>query len=112
MGPVAMLITGLVIGGYNIKSLVTDKASYFMSFLRLIAIPVIILSIVAWAGGRNELIILSLVAFAAPTGLNTIVFPAAYGGDTRPGASMVMISQLLSVITIPLLYLAFSKFIA
>ena len=112
MGPIAMLITGLVIGGYEIKSLLFDKKSYIMAFMRLIAIPSLILSIIVLLGGNEELLILALVGFAAPIGLNTIVFPAAYGGNTKPGASMVMISQLLSVITIPLLYLIFSNLIA
>lgn len=38
--------------------------------------------------------------------LNTIVYPAAYEGDTKTGVSM-MISHTLSVITIPLMYLVF-----
>ena len=111
MGPVAMLITGLVIGSYETKSLLSDKRSYFMAFMRLIVIPAAILATIAPLGGNEELIILSLVAFAAPIGLNTIVFPAAYGGDTRPGASMVMISQILSVVTIPALYIVFVELI-
>ena len=112
MGPIAMLITGLVIGGYEFKTLLSDKRSYFMAFLRLIGIPAAILSVIVLLGGTEELLVLSLVAFASPIGLNTIVFPAAYGGDTSPGASMVMISQLLSVITIPALYLIFSNLLA
>ncbi len=112
MGPIAMLITGLVVGGYEIKSLLLDKRSYFMAFLRLVAIPSTILTIILLLGATRDLFILALVGFAAPIGLNTIVFPAAYGGDTRPGASMVMISQVLSVITIPVLYLIFSRFVA
>ncbi len=112
MGPVAMLIMGLVIGGYEFKALLRDKKSYFMAFMRLIAIPAVILSIITILGGSAELLILALVAFASPIGLNTIVFPAAYGGDTRPGASMVMISQIFSVITIPALYLVFSSLIS
>ncbi|MBR2388764.1 MAG: AEC family transporter [Clostridia bacterium] len=111
MGPIAMLITGLVIGTYDIKSLLLDKRSYLMAFLRLVAIPSTILTIIILLGAPEELFILALVGFASPIGLNTIVFPAAYGGDTRPGASMVMISQILSVITIPLLYLIFSSLV-
>ena len=112
MGPVAMLITGLVIGGYKMKTLFSDAKSYILVFLRLIAIPVTVLSIIVFIKKGEELLLLALVAFASPVGLNTIVFPAAYGGDTKPGASMVMISQFLSVITIPLLYLIFSSLIA
>ena len=107
----SFLATGLVIGTYETKSLLSDKRSYFMAFMRLIVIPAAILATIALLGGNEELIILSLVAFAAPIGLNTIVFPAAYGGDTRPGASMVMISQILSVVTIPALYIVFVELI-
>ena len=47
---------------------------------------------------------MTLFAFGTPLGLNTVVFPAAYGGDTSTGASMAMISHTLCVITIPIMY--------
>ena len=47
---------------------------------------------------------LAFVATATPLGLNTVVFPEAYGGNPKTGASMAMISHTLCVITIPLLY--------
>ncbi len=50
---------------------------------------------------------LALIAFATSLGLNTIVSLAAYGGDTKIGASMTTISHTLSVITIPLMCLIF-----
>ena len=49
----------------------------------------------------------ALIAFATPLGLNTIIYPAAYGGDTKTGASMAMVSHTLSVITIPFMYFVF-----
>ena len=39
-------------------------------------------------------------------GMNTVVFPEAYGGDHEPGASMALISSALSVITVPLMYMS------
>ena len=36
-------------------------------------------------GAGDELMTLTLIAFATPLGLNTIVFPAAYGGETKTG---------------------------
>ena len=53
------------------------------------------------------LLSIALIAFATPLGMNTIVFPASYGGDTKTGASMAMISHVLSVATIPLMYYLF-----
>jgi len=40
-------------------------------------------------------------------GLNTVVFPAAYDGDTTPGASMALISHVMSIITIPVMFAIF-----
>ncbi|HAY97711.1 MAG TPA: permease, partial [Ruminococcaceae bacterium] len=48
-----------------------------------------------------------LCATAMPLGLNTVVFPAAYGGDTTPGAGMALVSHLISVITIPVMFSIF-----
>ncbi len=106
-GPVAMVLAGFVIGGYNFKELILNKKVYVVTLFRLIIIPAIIMLILKLIGANEEIMTLTLIAFATPLGLNTIVFPAAYGGDTKTGASMAMISHALSVITIPLMYLLF-----
>ena len=43
------------------------------------------------------------LVYACPCGMNTVVFPAAYGQDTRPGASLTLVTSTLAVITIPIL---------
>ena len=106
-GPIAMLLAGFVIGGYDFKELFCNKKVYIASLLRLVVIPAIMMLVLRLFGASEELMILALIAFATPLGLNTIVYPAAFGGDTKTGASMTMISQTLSVITIPLMYLVF-----
>ncbi len=107
MGPVSMLLAGFVIGGYNFKELILNKKVYIASFLRLVVIPSIFVLALKAIGVSDEIITFTLIAYATPIGLNTIVFPAAYGGDTKTGASMATISHSLSVITIPLMYLLF-----
>ena len=107
MGPIAMLLTGFIIGGYDIKMLLMKKRIYLASVLRLFVIPGLMLLILKLAGVTDELMTLALFAFATPLGLNTIVFPAAFGGDTKTGASMAMISHTISVVSIPLMYLLF-----
>ena len=106
-GPVAMVLAGVVIGGYNFKKLLTNVKVYVATLLRLIVIPGCIMLILRLFGTSEEIMTLALIAFAAPLGLNTIVYPAAFGGETETGASMAMISHTLSVITIPLMYLVF-----
>ncbi len=106
-GPVAMILAGFVIGGYNFKELFTNVKVYIVAFVRLIGIPAVMMLVLKALGANDIIMTLALVTFATPLGMNTIVYPAAYGGDTKTGASMTMISQVLSVITIPLMYLVF-----
>lgn len=104
-GPVAMLLAGFVIGGYNFKELILNKKVYLASAVRLIVIPAVVILAMKAFGADDSVCILALVCFGCPLGLNTIVYPSAYGGDPKTGASMAMISHTLSVITIPIMYL-------
>ncbi len=106
-GPVAMVLAGFVIGGYNFKELITNKKVYFATALRLVVIPAVMMIALKLLGTNEEIMTLALICFATPLGLNTIVYPAAFGGETKTGASMAMISHTLSVATIPLMYLIF-----
>lgn len=107
MGPMAMILAGFVVGEYDFSQLLKDKKVYIVTFLRLIVIPAVFILAMKFLGIPKGIIQLALVCFAAPLGLNTVVYPAAYGGETRTGASMAMISHVLSVITIPIMYLVF-----
>lgn len=102
-----MVLAGVVIGGYKFKDLISDKKVYAVSFLRLIVIPALMMFVLMLLGTDPEIMTLALICYATPLGLNTIVYPAAYGGDTKTGASMAMISHTLSVITLPIMYLLF-----
>ena len=115
MGPVAMIIAGLTIANYDIKKLVVNKKVYAATALRLLFLPALLISIVALSrAALNSLFSLDIsaapiyftfFAFAMPLGMNTVVFPEAYGGDAEPGASMALISSTLSILTVPLTYM-------
>lgn len=104
MGPVAMLLTGFIIGGYDVKEMLSDRKVYAMTLLRLTVLPAVLLFVVYLLGADLPVMTMVLVAFGAALGLNTVVIPAAYGRDTKPGASMAMISHVAAVISIPLMY--------
>lgn len=107
MGPVAMVLAGFVIGGYDLREVLLNKKVYVASIMRLVVIPALLMLVLKVLGTPEDIMTLALICFATPLGLNTIVYPAAYGGDTKTGASMTTISSTLAVITIPLMYLVF-----
>ena len=102
-----MVLAGVVIGGFDFRELVANSKVYLASLMRLIVIPMAFVSVLLLLGANTTVISFALIAFATPLGLNTIVYPAAYGGEVKTGASMAMVSHTLSVITIPLMYLLF-----
>lgn len=106
--PVALLLTGFTIADYPIFDMIANRKIYLFSFLRLILIPAVSLVLV-WLLQPVLKIPAMLCMFfvlypSCPAGMNSVVFPAAYGEDCRPGASMVLVSSVLSLITMPLMY--------
>ena len=114
MGPVAMLLAGFTVAAYSVPSMLKKKKVYVASVLRLTVLPAVLVAslfvIKTLANAAFSLNISAAVLFlcfiysAMPLGLNTVVFPAAYGGDPETGASMTLISSVLSLATIPLLF--------
>jgi len=103
-GPVAMLLAGVVIGGFDLKKLLKNIKVYIVTLLRLIVIPTVIALVLILLKTDIMIVRLLLIAFATPIGLNTIVYPAAYSADVETGASMTVISHILCVVTLPLMF--------
>jgi len=104
MGPLAMVLTGFIIGDYNLTELLKNKKIYLVSALRLIVLPLLIIGVLYLLKADKGILIMALFGFGTPLGLNTVVIPASYGGDTHTGAAMTMISHGACIITIPLIY--------
>lgn len=108
MSPIAMIMTGAVIADYSIPSLLKNVKVYFASLIRLIALPLLLSGLLLIFGVEKDIVIFSLFAFGTPIGLGTVIVPKAYGGNPEVGVSMTIISDVLCVITIPLLYMLIS----
>lgn len=104
MSPLAMFLTGFIIGGYRLTELLKDSAILLLSLIRLLVLPLSALIFLKLFGVEESITACAICYLAMPLGLNTIIIPAAYGRDTRTGASMALISSLLAVITIPLVF--------
>lgn len=106
MSPVTMILTGIVISGYSVKTLFGKKSSYIMVALRLIIIPCILGLIVNLI--YPSVLIPTLLCYAMPIGMNTILFPRLVGENCEIGAGLVCITTVISCLTIPLIILLFN----
>ncbi len=112
MGPVAMLLAGFIIASYPLKDILTNRKVYAASALRLTVLPTVAMLVVLGLSAASnalfgtsighEVLFYAFLSAGAALGLNTVVFPAAYGGDAKTGAGMTLISHTLAVISIPL----------
>lgn len=114
MAPVAMILLGITVSSYNTRQMLKGKRIYLATALRLLILPVIIIPILFGIKELacvafnltigNQILMYAFFIAATPHGMNTIVFPKAYGGDPKIGASLAMTSHALAAITIPLLF--------
>lgn len=103
MAPLAMILTGFVIGSRQIKTLLTDTKVYIACAFRLLILPGLALILFRTIPAPRELAIIVVVYLSMPMGLNTIVFPESAGADSSVGAKMALISNVAGLFTIPLM---------
>jgi predicted permease len=101
MSPVSMLLMGMVISQYKLRELLTIPQNYVIIAMRLVVIPCVVVAVLKLL--KLEMLVLpTLMVLAMPTSMNTIVFSKLMGQDSKPGASMALISTILCCATIPL----------
>lgn len=105
MSPMAMLLTGITIGGMNLKGTLRESSIYVSTFLRLLVLPAVFLGLFQIISVPDTLVICTICSLAMPLGLSTVVIPAGYGKDTSVAAGMALVSHLASMVTIPIVFL-------
>ncbi len=104
VGPLAMILTGCVMAERKLSALLGDIRVYIASAIRLLAIPFVAIGIMLALRVPSATILAAASMLAMPMGLNTVVFPEAYGGDGSKGASLALISHTMSLATIPFVF--------
>ena len=107
--PISMTILGMKMGGINFADLFKSWKTYYVSALKLIAFPLVIVAFVlaikmAWSTITMDVIFGFFIAFATPTAGLASTFSDNYDGDTENAVAFTLGTTLLSVITIPVFY--------
>lgn len=106
VGPISMLLVGLVLSGFSLKQMLPDWRSWVFCLFRLLIIPAGVMGICLALRLVMPLpasVYPSAVFMAAmPCGLNPVIYPRLIGKDCSLGAKLIPLSALLSCATIPL----------
>lgn len=109
--PISMTILGMKMGGVKFLELFKSWKTYYVSALKLVVFPMIIVVIVfvlnqVTAIITPDMVLGVLIAFAMPTAGLASTFSDNFGGDTENAVAFTLGTTVLSIVTIPLLYWA------
>ena len=105
--PLPMLVIGYHLAKSDILKGLRDKSAIFATSLRLIIFPAAALLIMYLCGVRGTLLISLSIAFSSPIAAMAAMFSAKFNNDTSLAATIVSMSHILSIITMPpIIYLA------
>ncbi|MDD5945124.1 MAG: AEC family transporter [Clostridia bacterium] len=99
---VSMLIIGSILTEAGKKNILS-KEVFFFSFIRLIAMPLIVLIILKALSIDPMLTAISVLLTAMPAGSTTAILAEKYGCNAELASGTIFVSTILSVITIPII---------
>ncbi len=102
MSPLAMILSGVVIGGFNLKEIFKGGKFYLITFVKMFVLPLLVMALAIILNQSAIVIILAVMFTAMPGGMNTIVYPKSIGKTCEIGAKTVTLSTIISLVTLPL----------
>lgn len=108
--PLAMVVLGISMASAPLGEMFRQIKFYGVSGVRLLLIPglsILVLSLVPHAYNTMKLAL--LLAAAAPVGSNVVIYAQKWGADGEAGGQIVCLSTLLSMVTLPVVFLLASK---
>lgn len=102
MSPISMILGGFVLGHFPLKKLLSNVRAYWLSAIRMLLIPIIVVGAFMLVGVRGMYLMAPGLFVSLPLGLNLVVFPESYGLDASDNARLCFISYLLAIVVLPI----------
>ncbi len=99
--PMAMIVFGTFLANCNFKNIFAKKEIYFVSFVKLIAIPIIMILVFKLVGISGSMAVALTISASAPVATNTAMYAAKYDNDTALSSEIVGQTSIFSIITMP-----------
>lgn len=113
IGPASMIVTGMLFAGMDFKQIFANKRVYFVSFFRLIIVPVIALFLIkcsqlsTFSSNGNKLMMIVFLAIITPSASTVTQICQVYGNDSQYASAINVVTTLLAIVTMPLMVMLF-----
>lgn len=106
--PLSMTVIGIKLANANLKEIFLDGYGYLACANKLIGMSILTMLLVCFLP-ISELVKYVLVfLLSMPCATSTALFTTLYGGDGKSATAFVLLSSIVSILTIPLMFLLFS----
>lgn len=100
--PLPMVIVGYYLSQITSLKVLKDKNLLITTALKLLAAPLLALFMFYFAGIRGLILTSLIISASAPSAANTVMFSVLFNRDTKLAVTLVSVSVLLSLFTMPL----------
>lgn len=100
--PLGMMVLGVNLSQAKVLSCLKDKTVYLISFVKLLATPLLAAVALYILGAQPTTAMALLIGIAAPSGVISSMMAQMFGTDYRFSARVVAVTTLLSAVTMPL----------
>lgn len=117
IGPASMIVTGMLFAGMNLKQIFANKRVYFVSFLRMLVVPLIALILIKGSRLANlsadapKIMLIVFLAVITPSASTVTQMCQVYGNDSQYASAINVVTTLSAIITMPVMVLLFENFI-
>ena len=109
--PLAMIVIGIRLANVNFKQLFADKWAYLICFNKLIIMSIVTIICVLFLPISEQVKYVVFFSLSMPCATSTALFTIQFGGDGDFASVSVLLSTIMSILTIPLMFLLFSLLI-
>ena len=106
--PLSMMVVGGILAMVDLKKIITRLTAYF-TFIRLVLIPLLVMGILLVLRPDPAVSVISVILCGMPAGATTSILADKYGGDSELASRIIFVTTILSMITIPLLFLLLQR---
>lgn len=101
--PLAMLIAGITLAQADLKKVLTSVRIYYISFLKLVLYPVLLLLAFYWLPLSEVLTVSVLLSLACPTAAAGTAFALRFHKNSVYSSEIFAVTTLFSAVSLPLL---------
>jgi predicted permease len=109
VGPISMIITGIIIASMDLKNVFTNLRAYGVSAARLLIYPLVVILLCCGSGMLNwhpqaeQILLIVLLASAAPTASMITQLGQIYNKDAHNASVINVMSIIFCIITMPVI---------